>query len=183
MERFVALYRGINVGGKNLVKMELLRGMHAQLGHRNVASYIQSGNVIFSGAGGAEKIVRDVERQFAKQFGFEARVLIASASRWAAMAGDNPYAEIAKISPERLHLGVCVGDPSAAGVGALYEKAGGSEKFVLRDDVIYLHTPDGLGKSKFAAGMEKAAGVSITFRNWRTVETLLKMLTADGSCA
>ncbi len=185
MDRFIALYRGINVGGGNLVTMELLRAMHEGLGHRAVASYVQSGNIVFAAKGAAEKIGPTISAAFVEKFGFAARVMVVPAAQWNAVVRDNPYAKFSVKDPRTVHAGVCDGEPNAEGLRALQTKTGGSETFIVRGDLIYLHAPDGFGTSKFAAGMEKASGVPITVRNWRTVEALWKMLdgelTAGGS--
>jgi uncharacterized protein (DUF1697 family) len=180
MERFVALYRGINVGGNNLVSMEVLRGMHEGLGHTGVASYIQSGNVIFSAKGTAEKVAGKIAAAFKEEFGFAPKVMVVGAERWGAIVRDNPFAKFSAKEPKTVHACICEGEPSDAGLGALLTKTGGKEKFVIKDGVIYVHAPDGFGTSRFAAGMEKACGVPITARNWRTMETLLKMLGEPG---
>jgi uncharacterized protein (DUF1697 family) len=172
---FIALYRGINVGGKNSVKMEALRAMHERLGHRGVKSYIQSGNVVLSAGGSAEAVARKVAAEFVKEFGFAARTVVVDARRWSAIVAGNPYAKPAAKEPKTVHAAICQGQPSAAGLKALLTKTGGSETFVIGKGVVYLHTPDGLGTSKFAAGLEKASGVPMTLRNWRTVEALAKM--------
>jgi uncharacterized protein (DUF1697 family) len=178
MDRFIALYRGINVGGRNVVRMELLRAMHEQLGHRDVASFIQSGNIVFAARGALERIAEQIAKRFAGDFGFEARVLVLPRSRWEEIAQANPYAEIAARQPKTVHIGICTAAPCVADLQALHARVGGREAFVVRDDVVYLHAPDGFGTSKFAAGMEKACGVPLTVRNWRTVEALWKMLNA-----
>lgn len=84
MDRFVALYRGINVGGRNSVKMEALRAMHERLGHRGVTSYIQSGNVVFAAKGTAEAVALKTAARFVEEFGFAAHVIIVSAVAWGA---------------------------------------------------------------------------------------------------
>lgn len=180
MDRFVALYRGINVGGRNVVKMELLRAMHERLGHREVASYIQSGNVVFSAKGTAketaERIAGKIAAEFKEEFGFAARVMVVPGAAWGAMVRGNPYGTQAAKAPKTVHAGICEREPSAKGLKALLEKTGGSEKFVVKGGQVYLHAPDGFGTSKFAAGMEKACGVPMTVRNWSTVEAIGKML-------
>jgi uncharacterized protein (DUF1697 family) len=175
---FIALYRGINVGGKNPVKMESLRAMHERLGHRGVKNYIQSGNIVFSANGLAEAIARKVAAEFVKEFGFAAKIVVVDAKRWGTMVAGNPYAKFAADNPKIVHAGICEGQPSAKGLSALLAKTGGSETFVIGKGIIYLHAPDGFGTSKFAAGMEKACGVPMTVRNWRTVDALWKMANA-----
>ena len=179
MDRFIALYRGINVVGKNPVKMELLRAMHERLRHTGVTSYIQSGNVVFSATGLAEKIAPKIAAGFLEVFGFAARVIVVPAKRWGDIVRANPFAKFSAKLPTTVHAGLCDGEPSAKGLKTLQAKTAGTEKFVVRGSVVYLHAPDGYGTSKFAAGMEKACGVPMTVRNWRTMETLWKML--EGS--
>jgi len=180
MPVFIALYRGINVVGKNAVKMERLRAMHERLGHRNVASYIQSGNVIFSAKGVSSAIAPKLTGEFLKEFGFAAKLLLVDAKRWAAIVAGNPYAAFAAANPKTVHLGICDGEPCLEKLTALLKKVGGSEKFVAGDAILYLHAPDGFGTSKFAAGMERACGVPMTVRNWRTVEAILGMVKGDA---
>ncbi|TWT46281.1 hypothetical protein RAS1_27330 [Phycisphaerae bacterium RAS1] len=179
MGRFVALYRGINVVGNNRVKMESLRAMHERLRHHAVQSYIQSGNVVFEAGGAAENIARKIATRFVEEFGFAARVMVLPAVRWAALVRANPYTAQSAALPQTVHAGICDGEPDAEALRALLTRTGGSESFSVRAGVVYLHAPDGFGTSKFAAGMEKACGVAMTVRNWRTVEALAKIL--DGS--
>jgi uncharacterized protein (DUF1697 family) len=177
MDAFIALYRGINVGGKNPVKMESLRALHERLGHQGVKSYIQSGNIVFSSHGLAEALARKIAVEFEKEFGFTAKVMVVDAKRWGKFVEGNPYAKVAAQNPKIVHAGICQGEPSAKGLKALLAKTGGSETFVVGKGIVYLHAPNGFGTSKFAAGMEKACGVPMTVRNWRTMETLWTMAT------
>jgi uncharacterized protein (DUF1697 family) len=178
MNAYIALYRGINVLGKNSVKMESLRAMHERLGHRDVASYIQSGNVIFSANGLIGTIQRKVAAEFGKEFGFAAKIVLIDAKKVASIVKGNPYAGFAAENHKIVHAAICDGKPDAKGLKALLVKTDGSENFVIKQGVIYLHTPDGFGTSKFAAGMEKASGVPMTMRNWRTIESLSTMVAA-----
>jgi uncharacterized protein (DUF1697 family) len=176
MEHFIALYRGINVAGKNRVKMESLRAMHERLGHQGVTSYVQSGNIVFLAAGSVEKIVRSVALRFSDEFGFAARVMVAPAALWGEIVRGNPYPEFAAKHPNTVHIGICDGQPDERELRALLARTGKSETFVVKGNVVYLHAPDGFGTSKFAAGMEKASGVPMTVRNWRTVEALSRLV-------
>ena len=178
MKVFIVLYRGINVGGKNPVRMELLRAMHERLGHQGVTSYIQSGNIVLSANELAETITRKVSAEFVKEFGFAAKIVVVDAKRWGTIVKGNPFAKFAAENPKSVHAGICVGEPSAQGLKALLTKTGGSETFVIGNGIVYLHAPDGIGTSKFAAGMEKACGVPMTVRNWRTMEALWQMANA-----
>jgi uncharacterized protein (DUF1697 family) len=179
MPRFVALYRGINVGGKNPVRMEALRAFHERLGHRAVASYVQSGNVVFEATGTPAGIAKKLSAEFARELGFAPRIMVFAAPRWAQAVRANPYAKFSAKRPTSVHAALCEGSPSAQGLKGLLTKAGGTEEFQIKRGVIYLHAPDGFGASKFAAGIEKACGVPITVRNWRTVEAIGTMLEVD----
>jgi uncharacterized protein (DUF1697 family) len=173
---FIALYRGINVGGNNPVKMAALRGLHESLGHEAVKSYVQSGNVVFRTKGTAKDVSADIADAFAKAFGFEPKVMVRDSADWKKLLSGNPYAEEAIADPTKVHAAICEGTPDEARLSALLEKSGGSERFETRPGVLYLHAPDGIGRSKFAAGMERACGVAATARNWRTIEALAELI-------
>ncbi len=142
-------------------------------------SYIQSGNVVFAAEGTSGGIATKVAAAFAKEFGFAAKVVVVDAKRLRTIVAGNPYAKPAAKDPKTVHAAICEGEPSAKGLTALLAKTGGSEVFTTGKGIVYLHAPDGFGTSKFAAGMEKASGVPVTVRNWRTVEALWEL--AGGS--
>ena len=179
MSVYVALYRGINVGGKRSVKMEALRAMHERLGHRRVTSYIQSGNLVFSATGAADTLSRRTTDAFAREFGFPALLMVVEAKRWNAFVTSNPYSKFAAENPKTVHLGICDGDPDVTAIKKLFATCGGTESFEAGKEIIYLHSPDGFGTSKFAAGIEKACAVPVTFRNWRTIEALTSLANTD----
>jgi uncharacterized protein (DUF1697 family) len=172
MPTFIALYRGINVSGKNLVKMIDLRALHESLGHKFVETYLQSGNVVFSAIGSPDSIATKLSTAFQKKFGFTPAILIRTASQWARFVAGNPYKKFSDADPTKVHAAICQGEPSALRLEELLKKVGKREQFVIKAGVIYLHAPDGFGTSKFASTMERAAGVPITFRNWRTMQSL-----------
>jgi uncharacterized protein (DUF1697 family) len=79
--RYLALLRGINVGGKNIIKMAALKACFEKMGYADVATYIQSGNVLFSGAGKKrDTIVSEIERALSKQFNYESRIVLVTKS-------------------------------------------------------------------------------------------------------
>lgn len=181
MAVFIALYRGINVVGRNSVKMAELRAMHERLGHRDVQTYIQSGNLVFAANGAAAAVARNLEATFEAEFGFLSRVAIISAKRWGELIAGNPFARFAAADPKLVHAGICSGRPDSAALKALLAKTGGREAFEVGNGILYLHAPDGFGSSKFAAGMERASSVSMTVRNWRTMEMLQQLASVARS--
>ena len=176
---FIALYRGINVVGKNCITMQSLRAMHERLRHRGTRSYIQSGNIIFSATGSADTVARKLAEEFAGTFGFAAKVMVVEAKRWGQFVQGNPFAKFAAANPKLVHAGICAGEPDEKSLQALLTKTGGSEAFRIGKGIVYLHAPDGFGTSKFAAGMERACGVAMTVRNWRTVAALWELARSD----
>src|SRR5579862_2902066 len=103
MPTHVALLRGINVGGHNKVPMAELRELVAGLGHDDVATYIQSGNVVFSAAGkDSPALASALEKAIAARFGFTIRVVVLSRAELAKVAADNPYT--AETNPRLVHV-------------------------------------------------------------------------------
>lgn len=172
----IALFRGINVGGNNLLPMkELVRDLES-IGLENVRTYIQSGNVVFESsrkpsAALAKKIAATID----ERHGFEPQVLLLGASDLQSAIDGNPFPE-AESEPKTLHVLFLTGPARSPDLTAIEESKSAKERFELRGRVFYLHAPDGIGRSKLAGKAEKFLGVSGTGRNWRTVEALAKMI-------
>lgn len=180
-EIFIALFRGINVGGHNRAPMAELRGMLGELGLEGVRTYVQSGNAVFRAPDTtAPDVARRIEEAFAAGFGFPSRVLVLGVDDWAALIGRNPFPEIAG-EPTKLHLFVLEREPDPENLRALQEKATrlsgeqAQDRFVLRDKALYLHAPNGIGRSKLAELIGRTLKVDMTARNWRTVLALKEM--------
>ena len=178
MSTYIALFRGINVGGRNALPMrELVRDLES-LDCEEVQTYIQSGNAVFryspkSTASLAAKIAKKIENRR----GFRPQVLILSARQLREAIASNPFPE-AEAEPRALHLFFLASPPAAAEIDALNAAKSSSERFHLTEQVFYLHAPDGVGRSKLAAKAEKLLGVPTTARNWRTVVKLAEMAVA-----
>src|SRR5580658_6043292 len=165
MPTYIALYRGINVVGCNLVKMDSLRALHKSLGHDNIQTYLQSGNCVFCTAGAPAQICDQISAAFAKKFPFTPALLIRTPREWARFIAQNPFKKFAAADPTKVHAAICQGAPDTGRISELLKKIGQRERFTIKPGIIYLHTPDGFGKSKFAGAIERAAGVPMTFRN------------------
>lgn len=181
MNTWVALLRGINVGGANRLPMAELRKLLERLGLEGVRTYIQSGNVVFGSANdntpGA--LGERIEATIEKHHGFRPRVLVLSEARFREALEANPFPE-AEAEPKTLHLYFLGESPVDADATALEAVASPTERFRLGDRVLYLHAPDGFGRSKLASRAEALLGVPATARNWRTVTRLRKMIEDDG---
>jgi uncharacterized protein (DUF1697 family) len=183
----VALLRGINVGGRNKVAMADLRKVVESLGHGNVATYIQSGNVVFtSNHTDTAAIAAELERALEKTLGRRSRVVVLSRAELAKVIADNPFPDEA--DPRRVHAvfrGAEVSAEEAAAVAAAERRAsdkGVRDRAKVVGRTVYLHTPDGFGVSELAAQLTRinpaAQDRGGTARNWATVTKLQAMLDA-----
>ncbi len=184
MPRYLALMRGINVGGRNKVAMADLRLIAAELGYTDVSTYIQSGNLLFTSDGDdTAEHARELERRIAARLGVRPAVVVLSAADLARTIADNPFP--AQPNGRCLHAVFRDTEPTAAeraqiaaAVGRVRAK-GSADDAVLVGRTLFLHTPDGFGRSELAARLSGSAGAALvgTARNWTTVTRLMAMLT------
>jgi uncharacterized protein (DUF1697 family) len=182
MPTYVALLRGINVGGRNRVPMADLRKTVTSLGHTDVATYIQSGNVVFTtDETDPSTLAAALEGAIAEAFDVSPRVVVLSRDELARVVDDNPYRDEA--DPKRVHAIFLPGKPGrelVKGVEAAERKAaqkGSRDTARVLGRTVFLHTPDGYGRSELAALLAggKQVGAIGTARNWATVRKLLAM--------
>ncbi len=177
---FVALFSGINVGGNRIVKMAELKSFFESLGFTDIATYVQSGNVVFRAKkGDAASLTRELETAFEKKWGFKSRIMVRDAGWFERLVKANPYPEVAE-EPTKLHAYALEREPTAEETKRLADKCSGPERFEIKGDVLYLHAPDGLGKSVFANLIPRTLKVPGTARNWRSVLALLEMAGKAG---
>ena len=190
MATHVALLRGINVGGNNKVPMAELRKVVASLGHADVTTYIQSGNVVFStGETDTAALAAGLEQAIAAAFGIQVRVVVFSREELAQVMRDNPYAE--EPNHRAVHavfLSATPGPEVADGVADAQRRAeqkqpGTRDTAQVIGRAIFVHTPDGFGRSELASlitsgSRGRAADLAGTARNWATVTKLLAMCDA-----
>lgn len=177
MTAFVALLRGINVGGKNILPMDELRDLLATLGCEDIATYIQSGNAVFRHHETTADLSEMIAAAVSSEFGFQISVMVQTASEFAAVVAANPF--VADVSePKFLHAWFLRETPAKANTQRMDEIASDNEKFLLTDHAFYLHAPDGVGRSKLAGDVERCLGVPATARNWRTVSKIGALLNA-----
>lgn len=174
MQTKIALFRGINVGGKNTLKMKDLVRLLEDLGASNVRTYIQSGNVVFDYPETPEQLDQKISLAIQKHFGFSPQVLFLNPEDLNTAMQNNPFPEAESI-PKTLHLGFLAYKPENPRLEDLQGIKAPSEAFVLKGKVFYLYAPDGVGRSKLAANMERLLGVSMTARNWNTVYKIYEL--------
>ena len=180
MKTYVALFRGLNVGGNNVLPMNELVALLENTGAQNVKTYIQSGNAVFqSKEMNASLLSNIISAAIKRSHGFEPRVLLLELEEIEKAVGSNPFPE-AESEPKSLHVYFLASMPKHPDLDALEGMRSDRERFVLKDGVFYLYAPDGIGRSKLAANAEKLLGVSMTGRNWRTVCKVMAMAKQCG---
>ena len=180
MKTYVALFRGINVGGTNVLPMKDLVALLENIGSQNVTTYIQSGNAVLQNREeDASLLSSKIRAAIKKSHGFEPQVLLLEPKEIERAVESNPFPE-AESEPKTLHVHFLASRPKNPDLGALDSIKSDRERFALRDRFFYLHAPDGIGRSKLAANAEKLLGVALTGRNWRTVRKVMTMAKQYG---
>ena len=177
MIRWVALLRGINVGGRTKVPMADLRALCASLGWSGVETYIASGNVLFEAEEEAAALEGALEQALEGKFGTTFPVIVRSASSWPALLAGNPFAEAAEAEPNRLMMMLSKRLPEANAAQAIQERARDGERVAQAGEAIWIHYPAGSGTSRLSPSLiDKLIGSPATARNYRTVLKLNELL-------
>lgn len=174
MNRFVALFRGINVGGRHLLKMQELARLLEVLGCREVKTYIQSGNVTFtSRRADPAALAKQISDSVMQARGFAPKVWLLDADQWREAIDNNPFPTD---EGKALHFFFLEEEPVAADLDGLAALKADSESFRLVGTVFYLHAPEGIGRSRLVEKLGKFIRVPMTARNWNTVARLNEMI-------
>jgi uncharacterized protein (DUF1697 family) len=175
MKQWIALFRGINVGGKNSLPMKSLVHAMQNIELMNIRTYIQSGNVIFQ-CDKTEKaeLLEQIGNLIKNRFGFRPQMILLTIDELREAISFNPYPK-SESEPKSLHLYFLNAPPVDPDFQLLESMRSKKEQFKLINSVFYLHAPDGIGRSKLAANVEKGLGVFATARNWRTVTQIVSM--------
>jgi uncharacterized protein (DUF1697 family) len=172
----VALLRGINVGGKNILPMKDLAQMFADAGCSNVCTYIQSGNVIFEKASGAQKVAEAIAANIEKRFGFRIPLILRTSDQLRRTIRDNPFL-VAGTDQKALHVYFLANPPNARVIAGLDPARSAPDAFQVRGQEIYLHLPNGMGRTKLTnAYFDSKLSTICTARNWATVLKLAAMM-------
>jgi len=184
----VALLRGINVLGRNKVAMADLRDVVAALGHREVTTYIQSGNVVFTAAGRADDncaLAEALEGAVAARLGVRPVVVVLARAQLHNVVSTNPFGQV--VDPRTLHAVFFREPPGADGIDAVAAAVGRARVKGSRDDArvigrtLYLWTPEGFAPSVLRRELDRGGNLRTpmhagTARNWATVTTLVSLL-------
>jgi uncharacterized protein (DUF1697 family) len=173
---YVALLRGINVGGNKMLSMKDVVGLFEAAGCREVRTHIQSGNVVFSADPEVARWVPHAVRDaIDDRFSFTVPVVLRSAQELAQVAADNPFLH-AGHAVDKLHVLFLSDHPDPARVAALDSNHSLPDEFAVHGREVYLLLPHGVGRTKLTNDyFDRALGTSSTQRNWKTVVKLVEM--------
>lgn len=181
MPDFVVLLRGVNVGKSNTLPMANFRAMLEGMGCGNVQTVLNSGNAVFSCAGGRPaKLAADIGAAIEERFGIVTPVVVTTAAEFALIANNNPIVPSAEQQSQFL-VAFAMSPAKLAELAVVRALLGPGERFVVTPHAAYLHCVGGLLASRAGAALLGAAGKGITTRNWATTLKLLALLNARAA--
>jgi|SRR5581483_365764 len=180
MAGMVCMLRGVNVGGHNLIRMDVLRALCTSLKLQNPQTYVQSGNVVFATAErDLDRLASRIEAAIEKKAGFRPAVILRTADEMRGVIARNPFAGRDGIEPAKLAVLFLARDPGHDARERLRAIKTGPEELHIADRELYVYYPNGMGRSKFtAAVIERTLQTGATGRNWNSVTKLLDMAAA-----
>jgi len=173
---YLALLRGINVAGKNILPMKDLAQIFAAAGCNNVRTYIQSGNVIFDAKTGAPKVAETVRASIEKRFGYRVPVILRTQEQLLQTIRGNPF--LPAVTDQRwLHVYFLADPPHERAISTLDPTRSAGDAFHVLGREVYLHLPNGMGRTKLTnAYFDSKLSTICTARNWATVLKLSEMM-------
>lgn len=176
--KYISFIRGINVSGKNTVKMSDLVVHYKDLGFKNISTYIQSGNVFFD----AEVkdvlwLENEIQKMFFRVYGYDVKVIVLTRESLQRIYQINPFVHAGTSNLEKLHLTLLSGIPARENIIKLPELKDSEDKYEMIENAIYIYCENGYGRTKLNNNFfEKKLKLSATTRNWKTIESLVKLI-------
>ena len=174
METYIALLRGINIGGHKMVSMPRLEEIFKEMEFKNVRTYIQSGNVIFEYRKTDQKnLAMKIETSILKSLGFDVSVIIRNRGEILHVLENNPFLTKRNEDINRLFVTFLNEEPKPDDIKKVQEGDFDSDEFIVSGKEIYGFCPDGYGRTKLNTNFfEKKFKTTATARNWKTVQKL-----------
>ncbi|MBQ4833388.1 DUF1697 domain-containing protein [Pseudoalteromonas sp. MMG010] len=169
MEKFILLFRGINVGGNNILPMKQLVGLLQSAGFNTVSSYIQSGNIVLQSQNNP---LEKVKKIVAENFGFSPSIFLFTEEEFLRNSVQNPFSDH---EPKSVHLYFC-DTRISVNIDLLNKYIAETENYSVIDNVFYLYAPQGIGRSKLVKNIAQCLSQTTTGRNLNTVNKLKHML-------
>jgi len=176
----VSMLRGVNLAGRNKIKMDVLRALCESLGLQDAQTYVQSGNVVFRAKERpTATLARRMEDAIERKAGFRPAVILRTPAELRAVIAANPFAGRGGIEPGKLLVTFLAASPNAAARAEIGAIKTDPEEMHVGGRELYIYFPNGVGRSKLSlAKVERAVKVAGTARNWNTVNRLLEMAEA-----
>ena len=173
MPRYVALLRSVNVAGHGRITMDALRASFEGAGCRDIRTYIQTGNVMFTvPTRRPAAVIASIEDQLTRDFGTSPAVILRTTAQLVGIAASSPYAARGE-DPARHHVTFLAGPPARQVLASLELPPSGRDELVVEGTEVFVSTPDGYAGTKFTgAFLERRLKVLSTTRNWNTVVAL-----------
>jgi uncharacterized protein (DUF1697 family) len=168
---YIVLFRG--VGGATQLPVAPLREALTAVGFENVATYINSGNAVLRSHLSRERLIATVAKLCEEKFGFAKAIYAPTLEEWEVLIANNPFPDFKE--GKHVHAAVLDGTPTEEALEGLRKHAVEGEAIEFVENVVYLHTPFGLGTSKLGEKFDKGIGVPNTARNWNTVLKLQEL--------
>lgn len=175
MTIYIALLRGINVGGHNMIKMAELKRVFEEMGLQKVKTYIQSGNVLFKSGEEAETLSKQMEDEIKKEFGFSVPVVLRTAAELEQIIKNCPFSTDSLREGESVQVAFLTDIPSQEGINHLSTVNSGMDEYQIIGKDVYLFFRQSIRNSKLATHLPKL-GVPATVRNWKTVIKMASMV-------
>src|SRR6266516_8046438 len=178
MTAFVSLFRGINVGGHQKIRMDELKDLHVSLGLKDVVTYIQSGNVVFtSDNADPAQLPGQIEDSFAKKFGFRVKVMVRTSAELNDIIANNPFQNQPTKESKWVVVIYLTTHPEKTALEDLQKTYVGPEELYLIGQELYIYYANGIGRSKLSGSfIEKKLKTIGTGRNWNTILQLQKLI-------
>jgi uncharacterized protein (DUF1697 family) len=176
MAVIVSLLRSVNVGGNHKIKMHALRALYQTLKLRDAQTCVQSGNVVFrTEEPDLVLLAARIERAIERNFGFHAAVMVRNTSQLRDVVRRNPFSSRRGIDPAKLVVIFLAADPGREIRETLGRMKINPEELSIEGRELYIYFPNGMGRSKLPALIDKTLSKSGTARNWNTVTKLLEV--------
>ena len=168
--KYVSLLRGINVGGQKAVKMADLKELYLRLGFDEVVTYIQSGNVIFlAEKANSSDLIRIIESAIFLKYNFDVPVLVLPMLKMKKIVAQNPFITLGITDIKKLHVTFLEKEPDENILKEFKSDPDSEDQFLIVKDVVYLHCPNGYGKTKLTNDFfETKLKMKATTRNWKS---------------
>jgi len=172
MKKYIILFRGINVSGKNKIQMEALRGLLKELNFTNVHTYIQSGNIVLDSEETASIECQKIRKGIQDTFGIEVPILARTVAQWSQLVENYPFS----LENEKIVAFTFLNATSKE--TNIVIQSLGEDQYKINGDIVYLHCPTGFARTKLTnTRIEKKLNVIATTRNLRTTLKLLELAT------